>query len=137
MNTAKSISIMYRKMNSMTNSKLSNYKLSSSKTMFLFCIYDNKVLSQAEICNELDMDKSAVAKMIMRLEKDGFIKKIPNPNDTRSVLISLTDTAISILSSAKVVIDDWINESTKCLSDNEKKQFLESLEKITSNLSKN
>lgn len=136
MNTAKNISIIYRKMNSMTNSKLSNYKLSSSKTMFLFCIYDNKILSQSEICHELDMDKSAVAKMIMRLEKDGFIKKTKNPDDTRSVLISLTKKATSILASAKIVIDDWIEESTKCLDDNERISFLKSLDKISSNLSK-
>ena len=37
--------------------------------MFLFCLYDHGQMSQIEVCRELDMDKSTVAKMSARLEK--------------------------------------------------------------------
>lgn len=134
MNTAKNISLLYRKMNSMTNVKLIPFGLSNAKTMFLFCIYDNQPMSQTDICRELDMDKSTVAKMLMRLEKDGFIVRRINPDDTRSVLVSLTEKAGTVMEGAKQATDEWIVEATECLTDEEKETFFSLLEKVAQEL---
>ena len=133
--TAKNISILFRKMNTMTNMKLTPLELSTSKSMFLFCIYDHEQMTQTEICHELEMDKSTVAKMLMRLEKDGFVQKQINPDDTRSVLVSLTEKGVSVISKAKLTQDEWIREATDCLTDIEKRNFIELLEKVVSSLS--
>lgn len=93
-------------------------------------IANNKIMSQVEICRELEMDKSSVAKMLMRLEKDGFITKTVNPEDTRSMLISLTDKADSLIPSAQAIVNDWVEESTSCLTDLERRNFYELLEKV-------
>ena len=130
MNTARTISLLYRKMNSMTNTRFSALNLSSAKAIFLLCIHDHKIMSQVEICRELEMDKSSVAKMLMRLEKDGFITKTVNPEDTRSMLISLTDKADSLIPSAQAIVNDWVEESTSCLTDLERRNFYELLEKV-------
>lgn len=130
MNTARNISLLYRKMNSMTNTRFSALNLSSSKAIFLLCIHDHKIMSQVEICRELEMDKSSVAKMLMRLEKDGFITKTANPEDTRSMLISLTDKADSLIPSAQAIVNGWVEESTSCLTDLERRNFYELLEKV-------
>ena len=76
------------------------------------------------------MDKSSVAKMLMRLEIDGFITKTANPEDTRSMLISLTDKADSLIPSAQAIVNDWVEESTSCLTDLERRNFYELLEKV-------
>lgn len=62
--------------------------------MFLFCIFDHKQMSQVEICQALDMDKSNVAKMLIRLENDGLVTKSVNPDDVRSFCVTLTNKAI-------------------------------------------
>lgn len=62
--------------------------------MFLFCIFDHKQMSQVEICQALDMDKSTVAKMLIRLENDGLVTKSVNPDDVRSFCVTLTNKAI-------------------------------------------
>mgnify|MGYP000814411630 CR=1 FL=1 len=49
MDTPKDISTLYRKMNMSVNAKLAPLGLSSSKAMFLFCLYDHKQMSQVEI----------------------------------------------------------------------------------------
>lgn len=130
MDTPKNISTLYRKLNMHVNTKLSPLGLSSAKAMFLFCLYDHGQMSQAEICRELDMDKSTVAKMLMRLEKDGFITKSVNPSDTRSFQVTLTDKAIALIPQAKDIQNTWLNKITGKLTDLEKRNFFELLEKV-------
>lgn len=54
-------------------------------------------MSQVEICRDLDMDKSTVAKMLSRLEKNGFVTKSVNQDDVRSFHVALTDKAIALV----------------------------------------
>ena len=122
-------------MNTMTNARLAPLNLSGPKAMFLFCIFDHKTMSQAEICHELDMDKSSVAKMLVRLEKDGLITKTVNPNDIRSFLVSLTDQASAMIPEARKITDNWVDDATNCLTDLEKRNFYELLDKVVDNIS--
>lgn len=98
--------------------------------MFLFCLHDHELMSQVEICRELDMDKSTVAKMLVRLEKDGLVTKTVNPNDVRSFLVSLTDKAAALIFEAREVHKNWLDEVTENLTDLEKRNFLELLERV-------
>lgn len=130
MDTAKNISTLYRKMNMNVNAKLAPMGLSSAKAMFLFCIYDHKQMSQVEICRDLDMDKSTVAKMLARLEKDGFIIKKVHPDDVRAFQITLTDKAVALVPRAREIQNEWLNEVTRFLSDLEKQNFFELMERV-------
>lgn len=130
MDTPKDISTLYRKMNMSVNSRLLPLGLSSAKAMFLFCLYDHELMSQAEICRELDMDKSTVAKMLMRLEKDGLVTKAVNPHDVRSFLVKLTDKAAALVPEARAIHKDWLDAVTGKLTDLEKRNFLELMERV-------
>lgn len=130
MDTPKDISTLYRKMNMSVNYRLSPLGLSSAKAMFLFCLCDHEPMSQAEICRELDMDKSTVAKMLVRLEKDGLVTKAVNPNDVRSFLVRLTDKAAALIPEAREIHRDWLDAVTAGLSDLEKRNFLELMERV-------
>lgn len=130
MDTPKDISTLYRKMNMSVNARLSPLGLSSAKTMFLFCLFDHEPMSQAEICRELDMDKSTVAKMLVRLEKDGLVTKAVNPNDVRSFLVRLTDKAAALIPEAREIHRDWLDAVTAGLSDLETRNFLELMERV-------
>lgn len=135
MDTPKDISSLYRKMNTSVNAKLAPLELSSSKAMFLFCIWDHEQMSQVEMCRDLEMDKSTVAKMLVRLEKDGFITKAVNPDDVRSFLVQLTDKANAVVPEARQIVAEWLNEVTSCLTDLERRNFYELLEKVAKSAS--
>lgn len=117
-------------MNAQTNVRLSPLGISSAKAMFLCCIYDHTVMSQVEICRELDMDKSTVAKMLMRLENDGFVTRTVNPDDVRSVLVSLTEKADEVIAGAQHIIDRWVADVTDCLTDAERETFYGLLDRV-------
>ena len=130
MDTPKDISTLYRKMNMSVNARLSSLSLSSAKAMFLFCLYDHGPMSQVEICRALEMDKSTVAKMLMRLEKDGLVTKAVNPDDVRSFLVTLTDRAAALVPQAREIHRNWLDEVTGKLTDLEKRNFLELMERV-------
>lgn len=130
MDTAKDISTLYRKMNMDVNAKLAPMGLSSAKAMFLFCIYDHKAMSQVEICRDLDMDKSTVAKMLVRLEKDGLIVKSVHPDDARAFQVMLTDKAVSLVPIAREIQEEWLRQITHRLTDLEKRNFFELIERV-------
>ena len=46
--------------------------------------YNNGEMTQADLCKQIKIDKSTVAKMLSRLENDGFVVKRVNPEDTCS-----------------------------------------------------
>lgn len=130
MDTPKNISTLYRKMNMIVNNQLAPLGLSCAKAMFLFCLYDHEHLSQVEICRHLDMDKSTVAKMLVRLEKDGLITKTVHPDDVRAFQVSLTNKAMSLIPAAREIHDKWIDSVTGGLTDLEKRNFFELMEKV-------
>lgn len=116
MDTPKNISILYRKMNMRVNAELVPLGLSGAKAVFLFCLYDHPPMSQAEICRDLNMDKSAVAKMLVRLEKDGRIPKAVKPEDVCSFRVTLTDKAKAMAPQAREIYEQWPNAVTGSLT---------------------
>ena len=136
MNVPKDISTLYRKMQAFLNIQLEPIGLSSGKAMFLFCLYDHEFLTQSEICKKLDMDKSTVAKMLIRLENEGYITKEVSSKDIRSFAVRLTDHARSLVPKARKVHDDWVVEITSDLTDLEKGIFFELLTKAANSSKK-
>lgn len=130
MDPTRDISVLYRKMNMLTNVRLAHLGISGAKAIFLFCIRDHKAMSQVEICKELDMDKSTVAKMLMRMEKDGLIQKTVNPEDVRSVRVSLTDKAMELVGQAQKVMNQWVADATSDLTREEQEAFFVLLEQV-------
>ncbi|MDD2958686.1 MAG: MarR family transcriptional regulator [Lachnospiraceae bacterium] len=133
MDLPKGISTLFRKMQMNLNTRLKELSLTSTKAMFLFCLSEYEHLSQIEMCRKLDMDKSTVAKMLVRLESDGLITKSTDPDDIRSYIVTLTDKAMQLVPQARKIQMDWVEEVTANLSDLEKHNFCELVETVAEN----
>lgn len=62
-------------------------------------------LSPASICQHLSLDAGAMTRMLKRLLDKNLIKKVPNPDDKRSVLIELTPVGFELYLDCKKKID--------------------------------
>lgn len=86
--------------NNFTNN-LSAYNLTPGQfTVLKVVSYNNQNtgLSPAIIAEKLDCDRPTVSGIIDRLETQGWITRLPNPQDKRSYIIKLTEKANCILS---------------------------------------
>lgn len=136
MNIPKDISTLYRKMNARINVMLADIGLSGSKALFLFCINEHGPMTQKDICDRLDMDKSSVAKMLVRLEKDGFIIKERHDEDARAYNVRLTEKALALIPQALKIQNEWLEEVTKIFNQSEKNEFFRFIEQAADSANK-
>lgn len=123
----KDISVLYRKMGVVLNLQFEALGLSTSKAMFLVCLYQSGPLTQADLCRKLDMDKAAVAKALAHLERDGFVTKCKNPEDIRSLVVSLTPKAVDLIPEMKKINTRWVDMLTDHMTAIEKEAFIQLL----------
>lgn len=62
-------------------------------------------LSQAELARLVQVEQPSMAQMLTRMERDGLVRRLPDPADKRSRLISLTDKAKQRLPAGRAVMD--------------------------------
>jgi DNA-binding MarR family transcriptional regulator len=86
-------------------------------------------ISQKELTYLLNMSKQALAELLAKLEKSGFITREPSEEDKRVMTIKLTEAGVN----AAEDVDDGAPETAKildCLNEEELAAFSDSLDKI-------
>ncbi len=76
-------------------------------------------LTQTDLARMAQIEQPTMAQLLARMERDGLIRRSPNPDDKRSSLISLTPLAISKIPAAKAVLAEGNREALKGFSDDE------------------
>lgn len=131
MDLPKVISLLHRKMNTELNTRLRKIGLSNAKSVLLKHLYNYGEMTQADLCRELELDKSTIAKALARLEGNGLIKKQVNPDDTRSFLVSLTPKADQIIPKTQEILLGWTEDVTSGMTETEKELFFKLLNDVT------
>ncbi|MEI5099862.1 MarR family winged helix-turn-helix transcriptional regulator [Streptomyces sp. PmtG] len=60
-------------------------------------LWDTGPVRQSELIKVLELDPSTVTKMLQRLEQAGHVRRRPDPDDRRAVLVEATDTSCGLL----------------------------------------
>ncbi|MDX8044447.1 MarR family transcriptional regulator [Gracilibacillus sp. S3-1-1] len=69
-----------------------NYGVTAPQLRVIFEVWVNKPISIKQLTERLRMTQSTVSDIVDRLTAKGILMKTPNPNDKRSVDITVTDT---------------------------------------------
>ncbi len=78
---------------SLTNyvkSKLAPFNLAPEQNLVMMILWEKDGLTQNEIGEKLNKDKTNIARMVFNLEQKGFIRRV-NENDRRSLRVYLTE----------------------------------------------
>jgi DNA-binding MarR family transcriptional regulator len=70
----------------------------------LVSLKKRKALSQAELARIAQVEQPSMAQLLARMERDGLVERVPDPNDGRSRLISLTGDCMSRMHEARAVM---------------------------------
>lgn len=96
---------------------------------------DDHALRMSELAAASDMTLSHLSRVITRLERQGAVRRLPDPDDGRSTLAQLTEAGKELLKNAA---PGHINEIRRLIFDNldqdEQKQFGATMSKIVSAL---
>lgn len=62
----------------------------------LLALYEEDGLTQHELCKRVRIDQSTMAHTLQRMERDGLVRRVPDPGDRRRSLVILTARARSL-----------------------------------------
>ncbi len=70
----------------------------------LVALKNGQALTQRNLARFAKIEQPSMAQMLMRMERDGLIRRVPDPTDGRSSLVSLTESAEARLPEACNVV---------------------------------
>jgi DNA-binding MarR family transcriptional regulator len=101
----------------------SGLKITPGQSGALFLLEKKSPRNMSELSGELEMDNSAVTRIVDRLEKGGFVKRELNINDRREFLVTITDSGLKEIRGAKSVVNKLNKKMEKNFSSAELDQF--------------
>ncbi len=134
MNLSRLISILHNQKNSYMNVQLKEFGLSHGQAITLKIIYEENNIKQEYLNKRLQIDKSAVTRILKTLEDKGFIIKKTSKEDKRNHVLSLTSKGKELYPKIKDVIKETTEMMIKDIDQNELILLEELLLKMKMNL---
>lgn len=106
------------------------FGINSSQHMFIKKICANEGISQDDLYTLMYVNKSNITRALVQLEDKGFIERVKNPADKRSILLYPTDKAKDICEKIHSIENEWINIIESELNDEDRKQIEHLVKKI-------
>jgi MarR family transcriptional regulator, transcriptional regulator for hemolysin len=100
----------------------------------LVALRDGRAETQRDLARFVRIEQPSMAQMLVRMERDGLIRRTPDPADGRSSRISLTDTAYARLPAACAVLFQGNRDALAGFSDEEAAQLNALLSRLIANL---
>ena len=128
--TKRKITKIARELNKFTVQTMKEEGIGTAEFDFIHLVRHNPGITQAQVREQLKIDKGAAARRVANLEEKGYLVRKPNPADGRSQLLYATEKAESLKNSKayiEAVFYEWLLEE---LPEAEKVQFVQTLDKL-------
>lgn len=97
-------------------------------------LMDGSALSQKELAQLASVTQPAMAEMLARMERDGVVRRAPDPDDGRGSLISLTESALERLPTAREALMSSERDAVAGLTPSEVATLRTLLQRVITNL---
>jgi len=85
------LSKAYQRACALYKDKFDHYELTPQQFGLLRFLWEEDGLTQVELSNRSQIDRTTIGGLIDRLEQSGLLVRLPHPEDRRAYRISLTD----------------------------------------------
>ena len=107
-------------------SRFSNLDLGHDVRYIMF-IYDNQGCSQDDLVNMFGQSKGNIAKILKKLENEGFIKRKVNPENRRKYMLNITEKGSELVPKYRKISKQWEREVGITYEDNELKKRIKEI----------
>lgn len=108
--------------------------LTRAQWSVLFHLHRNEGCTQAAIAQRMDLQPISLARLIDRLEADGWVERRAHPADRRAKCLYLTGKVAPILEQMQAISTQVRAEAVSGMDADEVEQLLDMLETIKGNL---
>lgn len=114
--------------------RLRDLGFATAQLPVLTALKDGARMTQTELARWAKVEQPTMAQMLARMERDGIIRREPDPSDRRGSLVSLTKQALSRLPAGRAVLRQGNVEMTKGLSARDVATLLSLLRHVLANV---
>ncbi|MES1201120.1 MAG: MarR family transcriptional regulator [Pseudomonadota bacterium] len=105
----------------------------SAQLPVLTALKDGARLSQTELARWAKVEQPTMAQLLARMERDGLIRRAPDPSDGRSSLVMLTAKARAKLPAGRAILEAGNREAMRGLTDAEVATLMSLLQRVLAN----
>jgi MarR family transcriptional regulator, transcriptional regulator for hemolysin len=128
------ISMVARSFARLSEARLKPVGFGVGQLPVLVALKNGKAITQRDLARFARIEQPPMAQMLVRMERDGLIKRSPHPEDGRSSHIELTDKALGQMPKAIKTLFDGNAEALRGFSEAEKRQLIDLLNRLLINL---
>lgn len=100
----------------------------------LLALYEQDGLTQAELCERVQIEQPTMANTLARMQRDGLIERVPDPADRRRSLVLLTERARQLEDDLVAAARAVNATATEGLDEGEVTAFMATLAALIDNL---
>lgn len=115
--------------------KQSNVDLTPEQFLLIDLLWNHGAMSQQKMADTMQKDKNSITKLVDALEKKDLVERRKDSSDRRSNTLTLTKKAESMKTGAKEAGISMLDKVLEGISEEELKAFLNTLGKLTDNMS--
>ncbi len=106
------------------------FKFTKTQQLILMTLWLHKKLSLTELSEQICTSNEQATRAVGQLVKSGFVNRVKNQTNRRSIEISLTQKGIDMINGAHATAAQRIPQRLSELSDEDAKTLVDCLEKI-------
>lgn len=115
--------------------ELKKYNMDQPSWRVLMLLGDKNPSNVGEISRRSVTKISTITRILMRMEKEQLVKRVPFPKDNRVIEVFILKKGEDILGKLRTLADNIFSKATRSLSDEEIINFTNLLKKVRQNLS--
>lgn len=97
-------------------------------------LFQNGEMPKSQIAESIKKDKSTVTTLINKLIKYGYVQTRKNPEDSRSILVSMTEKGLGLRPEVTVISERIFESLFTDINDDEREAFRNTLMKMIQNM---
>jgi MarR family transcriptional regulator, transcriptional regulator for hemolysin len=117
------------------DARLRELGVSVSQLPVIVLLKNGERRSQKALAQLTGVEQPSMAQLLARMERDGLVRREPDPADGRSSLISLTAHAMTLLAPGRLVLQKGNREALAGFKKNEIDLFVSMLRRVIANMS--
>lgn len=108
------------------NSRLNDLNLGQD-IRYIMIVYENPGISQEGLVNISGQSKGNIAKIVRKLEDEGYIKREVNPENRRKYMLKTTSKANELVPKIRQISKDWERDVGLTPADDDLKQRIKEI----------
>lgn len=114
--------------------RIAAYGVAPGQFAQLLALYEEDGITQAQLCHRVQIEQPTMASTLARMERDGLVRRIPDPDDGRRSLVVLTQRARDLEDDLVAAAQEVNATATRGFTEVEAEAFLSATTRAIANL---